>query len=123
MTDSIKSINDLKVYNKAYEMAMIVFEYSKEFPKNEMYSLTDQVIRASRSVAANIREGYARRSYEKVFSRHLSIALGSLEETRTWLKFSKDCNYLSEERHIDLEKEYDQLSAMIYKLNKNWKKF
>lgn len=81
----IKSIDDLKVYNLAFELAMEIFKLTLNFPKEERFSLTDQIRRSSRSVAINIREGFAKRKYENVFIRHLNDALGSSEETRGWL--------------------------------------
>lgn len=75
----IKSAKELTVYKKAYYLAMRIFEMSKSFPKEEKYSLTDQIIRSSRSVSANIREGYAKRKYINVFIRHLVDSLGSSE--------------------------------------------
>jgi len=73
----IKSITDLKVYNLAFELAMEIFNLTLTFPKNERYSLTDQIRRSSRSVAINIREGFAKRKYANVFIRHLNDSLGS----------------------------------------------
>ncbi len=78
----IKSVKDLKVYQIAYRLALEIFEITKKFPKEEIYSLTDQMRRSSRSVSINIREGYAKRKYEQVFIRHLNDSLGSSEETR-----------------------------------------
>jgi len=82
MKTVIRSIKDLRVYKRAYELTMEIFAITKRFPKEETYSLTDQVRRSSRSVAINIREGFAKRKYEQVFKRHLNDALGSSEETR-----------------------------------------
>ena len=79
---AIKTIKDLEVYRLAYALAMDIFKFSVRFPKEEVYSLTDQIRRSSRSVAINIREGCAKRNYEKVFFRPLNDALGSSEETR-----------------------------------------
>lgn len=84
---SIKSVRDLEVYRLALELAMEVFELTKKFPKEEKYSLTDQIRRSSRSVPINIREGFAKRRYENLFIRHLNDAMGSSEETRGWLDF------------------------------------
>lgn len=91
----IKSVKDLKVYNLSYQLAMQTFELTKTFPKEEVYSLTDQIRKSSRSVAINIREGYAKRKYENVFIRHLNDSLRSSEETRGWLGFALDCMYIS----------------------------
>ena len=73
----IKSVKDLKVYKVAFELAMEIFKLTLNFPKEEKYSLTDQIRRASRSVAINIREGFAKRRYENVFIRHLNDSIGS----------------------------------------------
>ncbi|MCU0666100.1 MAG: four helix bundle protein [Candidatus Omnitrophica bacterium] len=117
----IKKALDLKVYQMSYKLAMEIFELTKKFRKEETYSLTDQIRRSSRSVAINIREGFAKRRYEQLFIRHLNDALGSSEETRGWLDFSLDCQYISKEDHDNLNIQYDQLNAMLYKLMTNWK--
>lgn len=116
----IKSVKDLKVYQMAYQLAIKIFEITKRFPKEETYSLTDQMRRSSRSVAINIREGYAKRKYEQVFIRHLNDSLGSSEETKGWLDFARDCMYISESEHKKLDNEYDQVNAMLYRLMENW---
>ena len=118
---AIKTIKDLEVYRLAYALAMHIFKLSVRFSKEEVYSLTDQIRRSSRSVAINIREGYAKRNYEKVFFRHLNDALGSSEETRGWLSFARDCGYLEKDEYLRLNKEYDHVNAMLYRLMKNWK--
>ena len=118
---SIRSVHDLQVYARSYEAAMDVFRASRRFPQEEKYSLTSQVVKSSRSVAANIREGYAKREYENVFKRHLVDALGSSEETQTWLDFAKDCGYLEEGIHHALLSEYNEIASMLYALMKNWK--
>jgi four helix bundle protein len=118
----IKSVEDLKVYREAFRLAMFVFDLCKSFPASEKYSLTAQFTRSSRSVAANIREGYAKRTYEQVFVRHLIDALGSSEESRCWLDFALACNYITKEIHSQTDSAYQNLSAMIFSLQKNWKK-
>lgn len=123
MRAAIKSVRDLKIYNVAYKLAMEIFEITKKFPKEETYSLTDQIRRSSRSVAINIREGFAKKRYENIFIRHLNDSLGSSEETRGWLDFSLDCGYISKEIHDRLDKEYDEVSAMIYSLMNSWQSF
>lgn len=99
------------------------FEITKKFPKEEIYSLTDQMRRSSRSVAINIREGFAKRKYEQVFIRHLNDSLGSSEETRGWLDFAKDCTYITKDEHMRLDNSYDQVNAMLYRLMSSWKSF
>lgn len=119
----IKNVKDLKVYRISYKLAMEIFQLTRSFPKEEKYSLTDQIIRSSRSVAINIREGYAKRKYEKLFIRHLIDALGSSDETRGWLDFSLDCKYITEKEHDYFDKQYDIVNAMLYKLSNSWKNF
>ena len=122
-TEVIKSCKDLKVYQMAYKLSMDIFDITKKFPKEETYSLTDQIRRSSRSVAMNIREGFAKRKYEQVFIRHLNDALGSSEETRGWLDFSLDCKYISENEHKILDRQYDEVNAMLYSLMNSWQNF
>ena len=118
---SIKNIRDLEVYRLAFELAMKVFELTQKFPKDETYSLTDQLRRSSRSVPINIREGFAKRRYENIFIRHLTDAMGSSEETRGWLDFSLGCRYISQDEHDSLDTKYDEVNAMLYSLINNWK--
>ena len=119
----IKSIRDLNVYQMAYKLAMDIFEITKRFPKEETYSLTNQMRRSSRSVAINIREGYAKRKYEQVFIRHLNDSSGSSEETRGWLDFAKDCRYITKDEYKKLYDRYDEVNAMLYSLMNNWQTF
>ena len=117
---AIKTIHDLEVYQLAYSLAMDVSKASMNFPKTEIYALTDQIRRSSRSVAINIREGYAKRRYENVFFRHLNDSLGSSEETRGWLSFALDCGYVQKSLFGRLDKDYDHVNAMLYRLMNNW---
>ncbi len=119
----IKSVKDLKVYNVAFELAMEIFKLTLNFPKEEQYSLTDQIRRSSRSVAINIREGFAKKRYENVFIRHLNDSIGSSEETRGWLDFSVRCRYIDDDTYGRLDKSYDEVNAMLYSLMNNWKTF
>jgi len=93
----VGSFKDLIVYQKAYKLAMEIFEISKTFPKEEKYSLTDQMRRSSRSVTACIAESWAKRRYEKAFVSKLTDSLGEEYETENWLEYSKDCKYIQEE--------------------------
>lgn len=123
MTNPIKTVKDLEVYNESFSLGMEIYYITRSFPKEERYSLIDQIIRSSRSVTANIRESYAKRNYLKLFQRYLFDALGSAEETRTWLEYSLSCNYIAEDKFNKLDATYDTLSAKIYKLIKNWKNY
>ena len=95
----IQSYKDLQVFGLSYELAMEVFRLTKKFPKEELYSLTDQMRRSSRSVTANIVEGWSKRRYENVFRRHLLDAIGSSDEIKVWLSFADDCNYITNDEH------------------------
>jgi four helix bundle protein len=98
----IKELSDLEVFNLSYKFAMDIFKVSRTFPKEERYSLIDQIVRASRSISANIAEGWAKRIYTNDFKRHLIYALGSVEEVKIWLQFSKDCAYLKSQEYDSL---------------------
>ena len=119
----IKSVFDLDVFNLSYAFAMDIFRLSRSFPKEEKYSLTDQIVRASRSVAANIAEGWGRRIYENELKKHLVYAMGSLEEAKVWLRFSNDCMYISKETYEAMYNNCDTIGAKLYKLYDNWKTF
>jgi four helix bundle protein len=104
---------DLKVYQLAYKLAMEIFNESKLFPKEERYSLTDQIRRSSRSVATNIAEGYRKRRYQNMFISKMADADSEATETQVWLDFAYDCNYLSQERHDDLVSGYEEIGRML----------
>lgn len=119
----IKSYKDLELYKRSFKMAMDIFWITRKFPKEEIYSLTSQIVRSSRSVSANITEGWAKRAYENVFKQHLITALGSNAETENWLDFAYECNYLSSDDYKSLKKEIDQIGKMLTKLHQNWKSY
>ena len=109
----IKSAKDLIVYQKAYELAMEIFEASKKFPAEEKYSLTDQIRRSSRSVCTNLREAWAKRRYEAHFVSKLTDADGENGETETWLDFACDCEYLSKPDRAMLSEKCREVGAML----------
>ena len=113
MAEKIVSHEDLVVYKKSFEAAMSVFWESQVFPKEERYSLTDQVRRSSRSVAANITEAWRKRRYEAAFISKLSDAETEAAETQTWLKFAVACGYPESRRGEDLRSDYDEILRMI----------
>ncbi len=113
----IQSYKDLKVFQLSYDVAMEIFWMTKKLPKEELYSLTDQVRRASRSVPANIVEGWAKREYENVFKRHLIDATGSSEETKLWLDFAVgDRKYILPEEHDKILARCDEIGKMLQKI-------
>src|SRR5438270_8758608 len=95
MAERIDSHRDLDVYKRAFAAAMRVFELSKSFPKEEMYSLTDQLRRSSRSVPSNIGEAWRKRRYEAAFVSKLSDADTEACETQVWIEFAVGCGYLA----------------------------
>lgn len=109
----IKTHNDLEVYQIAFKASMEIFEITKRFPKEEIYSLTDQIRRSSRSVAANIAEAFRKRRYPKAFISKLSDSEAEAAETQVWLNFSLSCKYIDNEIHNKLFDKYDHIIAMI----------
>lgn len=93
----VKSFRDLEVYKLSRGLAKEIFEISKIFPKEEMYSLTDQVRRASRSIGGQIAEAWGKRNYEKYFVSKLTDADGEQLETQHWVETALDCSYISNE--------------------------
>lgn len=109
----VKSFRDLEVYKRARQLSKDIFVVSKKFPKEEMYSLTDQIRRSSRSVGAQIAEAWAKRKYEKHFVSKLTDADGEQQETQHWIETALDCLYLSDEESKKLLLEYASLGKMI----------
>ena len=112
-TRRINSVRDLEVYKLAFESAMEIFEISKSFPKEEIYSLTDQIRRSSRSVCANLAEGWRKRRYKAVFVNKLSDAEQEAAETQTWLEFALKCKYINNETFKILDEKYEHIFAKL----------
>ncbi len=104
---------ELEVYGRSFDSAMRIFEHSKSFPKDETYSLTDQVRRSSRSVSANIAEEWRKRRYEKSFISKLSDAEAEAAETQVWIQYAVKCGYLNSETGRDLYREYDAILGTL----------
>ncbi len=119
----IKSYTDLDVYQMAYKYAMEVFVLTKKFPKEELYSLTSQIRRSSRSIPSNIGEGWAKRKYKNIFVKQLNDAYGSCIETKIWLDFAKDCDYITKPKHAQLKKAYNRIGAMLSSLMNRWETY
>lgn len=114
---NIRSFKELRVWQNAMEIAMEIFEISKSFPIEERFSLTDQIRRSSRSVAANIAESWRKRRYPAAFVSKLNDAESEVTETQTWIEIALRCTYLTKEKaeHLDsrCEEVLSQLVAMI----------
>ena len=111
--NSAKSAKELRVYQQAYELALEIYDLTKKWPKEETYSLIDQVRRSSRSVCANLKEAWAKRRYEAHFISKLTDADAENGETETWLDFALDCKYLSKQDHADLSQRCSEIGGMI----------
>ena len=119
----VNSFKELIVYQKAYKLAMEIFEISRDFPKEEKYSLTDQIRRSSRSVTSNIAESWAKKRYLKLFVSKLIDSLGEEYETESWLDYSKDCKYIQKETHEKILREYDEVRKMLISMINNPEKW
>ena len=109
-------VKGLFVYQKSYKLALDIFIVSKSFPKEEIFSLTSQIRKSSRSVCANLAEGYSKRNYAKHFISKLAISDGELCETLTWLDFARDCEYLNSVDHQKLYDRYIEVGKMLGKM-------
>lgn len=110
---------DLEVYTKAFDLAMQIFELSKSFPREETYSLIDQVRRSSRSVCANLAEAWRKRRYENHFISKLSDAEMEAGETQSWLQFTVSCKYLRRDQVAPIYKGYDSTTKMLVAMINN----
>ena len=109
----------LDVYKMSVEAAMRLFELSKKFPREEMYSLTDQMRRSSRSVSGHVAEGWRRRRYEAAFCDKLNGAEGEAAETQTWIEYSVRCGYLAAKEGRELHRVYDRILGKLVKMQSN----
>ena len=114
---------DLLAYQKSFSLAMRIFEMTRSFPKEEMYSLTDQIRRSSRSVPANIAEAYRKRVYPKRFHSKLTDSDAENSETQVWLEFAFKCNYINEAVYNELLNESNEVGKLINYMILNPQKF
>jgi len=113
MSKKIQTHQDLEVYRKAFDAAMTIFSLTKNFQKEELYSLTDQMRRSSRSVCANLAEAWRKRRYEAAFISKLSDAEAEAAETQVWLEFSVKSGYLKRDEAATLYKTYDEILGTL----------
>jgi len=112
----IQSHEELGVYQLAFDAAMKIFEMSKRFPREETYSLTDQIRRSSRSVCSNIAEAWRKRRYEAAFVSKLNDAESEAAETQTWICFAVECGYWTAEMGRELHQTYDYIIGKLVKM-------
>ncbi len=113
----IRSHKDLDVYKLAFESAVEIYRLTKNFPKEESYSLTDQIRRSSRSVCANIAEAFRKRKYPKSFVSKLSDAEAEAAETQVWLDFSLEFNYIDSEICSALTEKYNKIIGKLVNMS------
>lgn len=113
MASKIRSHRDLEGYQLAFESAMKIFELSRTFPREERYSLTDQMCRSSRSVCANLAEAWRKRRYEGAFISKLSVSESEAAETQVWIEFALKCSYISRDNANALYQSYDRILRIL----------
>ena len=121
--EKIRTHRDLKVFQLSFEAGMEIFKITKSFPKEERYSLTDQIRRSSRSVSGNIAEAFRKRRYPKSFVAKLSDSEGEAAETQVWLDYSMECSYINKDTYNRLNDKYDHIIGMLVNMSnkpENW---
>lgn len=121
--EKITSHKDLRVYQLSFKMGMEIFHLTKLFPKEERYSLTDQIRRSSRSVSGNLAEAWRKRRYEKSFVAKLTDSEGEAAETQTWLDYAHACGYIEKKDHERIYDEYDHIIGMLVNIIINKEKW
>lgn len=116
-------VQDLLAYKKAFDLSMEIYQLSKSFPKEETYSLTDQIRRSSRSVCANLSESYRKRRYPKNFVSKLTDCDAENGETQTWLEFALACNYINQLQFDDLQNKSLEVAKLLNYMILNPEKF
>ena len=119
----IRHFRDLEVYRRAFAAAMRIYNITRNFPSEERYSLVDQIRRASRSVCSNLAEAWRKRRYIAVFKNKITDSMQEASETQCWLEFSLACKYIEKSVFDELDREYEELIAMLNSMEMNAKKF
>ena len=117
--EEIRKHKDLRVFKLSFEAGMEIFKLSKKFPKEEMYSLKDQVRRSSRSVSGNIAEAWRKRIYPKSFVSKLNDSEGEAAETLVWLDYALECKYIEKKQYDELYDKYEHIIAMLVTMQSN----
>jgi four helix bundle protein len=115
----IRSAKELDVYDAAFRLAMEIFVCSRSWPKEELYSLTDQIRRSSRSVCVNLQKAWAKRAYRADFLIKLTDSDAENSETETWLGFALACGYIAQDDHEYLTAGCSKIGAMLGSMLKN----
>jgi len=123
MAERIESFRDLVVYQKAFSLQQIIFETTKSFPKEELFSLTDQIRRASRSIGSNIAEAWHKRRYIAHFVSKLTDSDGEQAETQHWIYTAYQCKYISTAKRDDLVERCTEVGRILGSMISNPEKF
>ena len=117
----VRSFEDLVVFQRAYRASLEIHKISLKFPKTEQYALADQIRRSSKSICANIAEGFSKqRQSSAEFKRFLTMAMASSDETKVWLKYCEDLEYMDFATAKKFQQEYVEISKMLNGLSKSW---
>lgn len=109
----VQSFRDLIVYKKSHQLQQEIFKLTRSFPKDETYSLTDQIRRSSRSIGANLAEAWAKRRYEKHFISKLTDSDGEQMETQHWIETALDCEYIDQKSSAQLLEKCLEIGRML----------
>ena len=121
MQDRIERVEDLEVYRRAYRVSLEVHRASLELPRIEQFALADQLRRSSKSICANLVEGFARQSRSAAeYRRYLTVAIGSSDETQLWLRYCVDLGYVEEVVGRRWIADYVEISKMLQGLHASW---
>ncbi|HEY3128969.1 MAG TPA: four helix bundle protein [Acidobacteriota bacterium] len=112
----IQTFRQLDVYKLSLAEAKRIFVITKDFPKTEIYSLTNQIRRSSRAVNAMLAESWARRRYPAAFVSKIDEALGEAMETQAWLDHALECDYIDQEQHHLLDEAWQHIGAMLHRM-------
>jgi len=121
MSGQVKSFEDLQVFQRAYAVSLDMHRSSLRFPRVEQFALADQMRRASKSICANLAEGFGRqRASSAEFRRFLTIAIGSCDEMQVWVRYAADLGYVTEATTSAWKREYIELAKMLRGLSQSW---
>lgn len=113
----VTSFEDFQVFERAYQLSLLIHKFAGTLPKIEQFALADQIRRASKSICANIAEGYGKQKQSPAeFRRFLNMSLGSSDEMRVWLRYCRDLHYMDEKTYVKWRNEYIEISRMLQAL-------
>lgn len=117
----LKSFEDLEVFQRAYRLSLEVHRYTLSFPGEEQYELAEQIRWVSKSICANLAEGFGKQAQSVAeFKRYILIALGSADEMRVWIRYCLDLGYIEEQTWRSWRDQYQEISKMLQGLDRSW---